>query len=248
MRLEGKVCIITGAASGIGKAASLLFAKEGATVCACDLSQQALDALVKEAEGLSGKVDPYVLDVTNREQVFKVVEEIANKYGKIDVLINNAGITKDALLVKMTEQEWDAVINVNLKGVFNMTQAVAPYMMRAQKGSIINTSSVVGIYGNIGQTNYAATKAGVIGMTKTWAKELARKGAQIRVNAVAPGFIKTPMTEKVPEKIIEAVTTRTALARMGTAEEVAYVYLFLASDESSYVTGQVIGVDGGLQL
>ncbi len=248
MRLDGKVCIITGAASGIGKAASLLFAKEGAIVCACDVSQQALDSLVQEAAGLSGKIDTYVLDVTKREQVFKVVDEIANKYGKIDVLVNNAGITRDALLLKMTEEEWDAVINVNLKGVFNMTQAVAPHMVKAQKGSIINTSSVVGIYGNIGQTNYAATKAGVIGMTKTWAKELARKGAQIRVNAVAPGFIKTPMTDKVPEKLVEAVVTRTPLARMGTPEEVANVYLFLASDESSFVTGQVIGVDGGLQL
>ncbi|AEH51319.1 3-oxoacyl-[acyl-carrier-protein] reductase [Pseudothermotoga thermarum] len=248
MRLEGKVCIITGAASGIGKAASLLFAKEGAVVCACDVSKEALENLVQEASGLAGKVDPYVLDVTNREQVSKVVEEIVNKYGKIDVLVNNAGITRDALLLKMTEEEWDAVINVNLKGVFNMTQAVAPHMIKAGKGSIINTSSVVGIYGNIGQTNYAATKAGVIGMTKTWAKELARKGAQIRVNAVAPGFIKTPMTEKVPEKIIEAVLARTPLARMGTPEEVAYVYLFLASDESSYVTGQVIGVDGGLVI
>ncbi|HEY8542578.1 MAG TPA: 3-oxoacyl-[acyl-carrier-protein] reductase [Pseudothermotoga sp.] len=248
MRLEGKVCIITGAASGIGREASLLFAKEGAIVCACDLAKEQLDKLVEDANNLPGKIDPYLLNVTKREDVFKVVEQIATKYGKIDVLVNNAGITRDALLVKMTEEEWDAVINVNLKGVFNMTQAVAPYMIRAQKGSIINTSSVVGIYGNVGQTNYAATKGGVIAMTKTWAKELARKGAQIRVNAVAPGFIKTPMTEKVPDKIIEAVTTRTALARMGEPVEVANVYLFLASDESSFVTGQVIGVDGGLQL
>lgn len=248
MRLEGKVCIITGAASGIGRAASLIFAKEGAIVCACDLTKEQLDKLVEDAVNLPGKIDPYILNVTKREEVFKVVEQIVAKYGRIDVLVNNAGITRDALLVKMTEEEWDAVINVNLKGVFNMTQAVAPHMMKAQKGSIINTSSVVGIYGNVGQTNYAATKGGVIAMTKTWAKELARKGAQIRVNAVAPGFIKTPMTDKVPEKIIEAVTIRTALARMGEPEEVANVYLFLASDESSFVTGQVIGVDGGLQL
>lgn len=248
MRLEGKVCIITGAASGIGRAASLLFAKEGATVCACDVSEQALKKLVEDAQGLAGTIDPYLLNVTNREQVFKTVEQIANKYGKIDVLVNNAGITRDALLVKMTEEEWNAVISVNLTGVFNMTQAVAPYMMKAQKGSIINTSSIVGIYGNIGQTNYAATKAGVIAMTKTWAKELARKGTQIRVNVVAPGFIRTPMTEKVPEKIIEAVVSRTPLARMGEPEEVANVYLFLASDESSYITGQVIGVDGGLTI
>ncbi|HCZ05942.1 MAG TPA: beta-ketoacyl-ACP reductase, partial [Thermotogae bacterium] len=157
-------------------------------------------------------------------------------------------ITRDQLLVRMSEEEWDAVIEVNLKGVFNMTQAVAPQMIKQKKGSIINTSSVVGIYGNIGQTNYAATKAGVIGMTKTWAKELARKGAQIRVNAVAPGFIKTPMTEKLPQKIVDRVIERIPLARLGEPEEVAKVYLFLASDESSYVTGQVIGVDGGIVI
>ncbi len=146
----------------------------------------------------------------------------------------------------MTEEDWDRVINVNLKGVFNMTQAVVPYMLEAGKGSIVSTSSVVGIYGNIGQTNYAATKAGIIGMTKTWAKEFARKGAKIRVNAVAPGFIRTPMTEKVPEKILTEMAEKASLKRLGEAIEVANVYLFLASDESSYVTGQVIGVDGGL--
>ncbi|HPC25537.1 MAG TPA: SDR family oxidoreductase, partial [Fervidobacterium sp.] len=160
--------------------------------------------------------------------------------------VNNAGITRDALIQKMTEEDWDRVINVNLKGVFNMTQAVVPYMLEAGKGSIVSTSSVVGIYGNIGQTNYAATKAGIIGMTKTWAKEFARKGAKIRVNAVAPGFIRTPMTEKVPEKILTEMGEKAALKRLGEAIEVANVYLFLASDESSYVTGQVIGVDGGL--
>ncbi|HUM76407.1 MAG TPA: SDR family oxidoreductase, partial [Fervidobacterium sp.] len=160
--------------------------------------------------------------------------------------VNNAGITRDALIQKMTEEDWDRVINVNLKGVFNMTQAVVPYMLEAGKGSIVSTSSVVGIYGNIGQTNYAATKAGIIGMTKTWAKEFARKGAKIRVNAVAPGFIRTPMTEKVPEKILTEMAEKASLKRLGEAIEVANVYLFLASDESSYVTGQVIGVDGGL--
>jgi len=190
----------------------------------------------------------YELDVTDREAIAKVVKEIVNTFGAIDVLVNNAGITRDQLLVRMSEEDWDAVIDVNLKGVFNMTQAVAPQMIRQKKGSIINTSSVVGIYGNIGQTNYAATKAGVIGMTKTWAKELARKGAQIRVNAVAPGFIKTPMTEKLPQKIVDRVVERIPLARLGEPEEVAQVYLFLASDESSYITGQVIGVDGGLTL
>ncbi len=239
MRLEGKVCIITGAGSGIGKAAAELFAKEGATVIACDVAGGQYEY---------SNIHFYQLDVTDRNRVKEVVEDVIAKFGKIDVLVNNAGITRDALIQNMTEEDWDKVISVNLKGVFNMTQAVVPYMLEAGKGSIINTSSVVGVYGNVGQTNYAATKAGVIGMTKTWAKEFTRKGAQIRVNAVAPGFIKTPMTEKVPEKIINLMNEKTPLKRMGEAIEIAYVYMFLASDESSYVTGQVIGVDGGLVL
>jgi 3-oxoacyl-[acyl-carrier protein] reductase len=239
MRLEDKVCIITGAGSGIGRAAAELFAKEGAIVIACDVS---------EATYEHPNIHFYKLDVTDRNRIAEVVKDVVEKFGKIDVLVNNAGITRDALIQNMTEEDWDRVINVNLKGVFNMTQAVVPYMLEAGKGSIINTSSVVGVYGNIGQTNYAATKAGVIGMTKTWAKEFARKGAQIRVNAVAPGFIKTPMTEKVPEKILTMMAERAALKRLGEPIEVAYVYLFLASDESSYITGQVIGVDGGLIL
>ncbi|AAD36790.1 short-chain dehydrogenase [Thermotoga maritima MSB8] len=246
MRLEGKVCLITGAASGIGKATTLLFAQEGATVIAGDISKENLDSLVKEAEGLPGKVDPYVLNVTDRDQIKEVVEKVVQKYGRIDVLVNNAGITRDALLVRMKEEDWDAVINVNLKGVFNVTQMVVPYMIKQRNGSIVNVSSVVGIYGNPGQTNYAASKAGVIGMTKTWAKELA--GRNIRVNAVAPGFIETPMTEKLPEKARETALSRIPLGRFGKPEEVAQVILFLASDESSYVTGQVIGIDGGLVI
>lgn len=237
MRLEGKVCIITGAGSGIGKTAAELFAKEGAIVIACDLGESSYE---------SSNIHFYKLDVTDRARIAEVIKEVVDKFGKIDVLVNNAGITRDALIQNMTEEDWDKVINVNLKGVFNMTQAVVPYMLEAGKGSIINTSSVVGVYGNIGQTNYAATKAGVIGMTKTWAKEFARKGAQIRVNAVTPGFIKTPMTEKVPEKILTAMAEKAMLKRLGEPAEVAYLYLFLASDESSYITGQVIGVDGGL--
>ncbi|MGB9614244.1 MAG: beta-ketoacyl-ACP reductase [Fervidobacterium sp.] len=239
MRLEGKVCIITGAGSGIGKTAAELFAKEGATVIACDVGESVYE---------HPNIHFYKLDVTDRVRISEAVKEVVDKFGKIDVLINNAGITRDALIQNMSEEDWDKVINVNLKGVFNMTQAVVPYMLEQGKGSIINTSSVVGVYGNIGQTNYAATKAGVIGMTKTWAKEFARKGAQIRVNAVAPGFIKTPMTEKVPEKILTAMAEKAALKRLGEPIEVAYVYLFLASDESSFITGQVIGVDGGLVL
>ncbi len=248
MRLKDKVCIITGAAGGIGKAAVILFVQEGAFVAACDVSQENLRNLKEDVGKFSENIETYLLDVTDRESVKNTIESIFQRYGRIEVLVNNAGITRDALLVKMTEQDWDAVINVNLKGVFNMTQAVMPYMMKTQKGSIINTSSIVGIYGNIGQTNYAASKGGIIAMTKTWAKELARKGAQIRVNAVAPGFIRTPMTEKVPEKVIEYINNKTPLGRMGEPKDVVYVYLFLASDESSFITGQVIGVDGGLIL
>lgn len=248
MRLKDKVCIITGAGGGIGKAAAILFTQEGAFVPACDVSQENLRNLKEDIGKYSKNIETYLLDVTNRESVKNALEAIFQKYGRIDVLVNNAGITRDALLVKMTEQDWDAVINVNLKGVFNMTQAVVPYMMKTQKGSIINTSSIVGVYGNIGQTNYAASKGGIVAMTKTWAKEMARKGAQIRVNAVAPGFIRTPMTEKVPEKVLEFINNRTPLGRMGEPKDVAYVYLFLASDESSFITGQVIGVDGGLIL
>lgn len=240
MRLEGKVAIITGAGGGIGREAVKLFAKEGAKVIACDLKEE----MMEDLKGIGG-VEIRELDVTDRGKIKEVVEDVYERYGKIDVLVNNAGITRDALLVRMREEDWDRVIDVNLKGVFNMTQAVVPYMMKGG-GSIINTSSVVGVYGNIGQTNYSASKAGLIGMTKTWAKELGRYG--IRVNAVAPGFIKTPMTEKVPEKVINMVIERTPLRRMGDPIEVARVYLFLASDESSFITGQVIGVDGGLVI
>ncbi|MCD6238809.1 MAG: beta-ketoacyl-ACP reductase [Thermotogae bacterium] len=248
MRLKDKVCIITGAASGIGRITSLLFAREGAIVAACDVSQENLKRLEKDSNELTGVVETYLMDVTNREAVKKIVDVIFKKHGRIDTLLNNAGITRDSLITKMTEKDWEVVIDVNLKGVFNVTQAVIPHMLEAQKGSIINASSIVGVRGNIGQTNYAASKGGIIAMTKTWAKEFARKGAQIRVNAVAPGFIRTPMTEKVPEKVIDFMKSRTSFRRMGEPEEVANVYLFLASDESSFVTGQVIGVDGGLVL
>jgi len=250
VRLKDKVCIVTGAGGGIGKATTLLFLEEGAKVAACDISKEALESLEKEAteKGLAEGLKTFILDVTNREEVKKVVDEIYKTFGSIDVLINNAGVTKDQLLLRMREEDWDFVINVNLKGVFNMTQAVAKYMLKQGKGSIVNASSLVGVYGNIGQTNYSATKAGVIGMTKTWAKELTLRGAQIRVNAIAPGFIRTPMTEKLPQKIMEQVIERTPLKRIGEPEDVARLYLFLASDESSFITGQVIGIDGGLVI
>ncbi|HQC15359.1 3-oxoacyl-[acyl-carrier-protein] reductase [Mesotoga prima] len=248
MRLEGKVVIITGGASGLGKAAVEKFAREGAIVYACDMDVEGLDNLKKEFSELPGKVIPKRLNVTDRPAITELVGEIKSEFGRIDGLINNAGVTRDALIQRMSEEDWDLVINVNLKGVFNMTQAVAPVMINQGYGSIVNTSSIVGVYGNIGQSNYSASKGGVIAMTKTWAKELTRKGAKIRVNAVAPGFIKTPMTEKMPEKILVALEEKIPLKRMGLPEEIANVYFFLISDESSYLTGQVIGVDGGLVI
>jgi len=245
MRLEGKVCIVTGGARGLGRAMVERFAEEGAKVVyACDLNEEALKELENKYENVKG----YKLSVTDRVAIAEFKEKVMLEEGKVDVLVNNAGITRDALIQKMTEEDWDMVIDVNLKGVFNMTQQFGPEMMKAGKGSIINISSVVGIYGNIGQTNYAATKGGVISMTKTWAKEFARKGAQVRVNAIAPGFIKTPMTKDLPEKVIELVKSKTVLQRMGEPEEIANTALFLASDESSFITGQVISVDGGLVL
>ena len=246
--MEGKVVIITGAASGLGKASVEKFAKEGAIVIACDMDDAGLERLGVEYTELPGEVAPKKLNVTDRVAIAELVSFIKEKYGRIDGLINNAGVTRDALIQRMKEEDWDLVIDVNLKGVFNMTQAVAPVMLDQGSGSIVNTSSVVGVYGNIGQSNYAATKGGVIAMTKTWAKELTRKGAKIRVNAVAPGFIKTPMTEKIPEKIIQNLEEKIPLKRMGLPEEVADLYFFLISDESTYVTGQVIGVDGGLVI
>ncbi|MGL5759958.1 MAG: 3-oxoacyl-ACP reductase FabG, partial [Cetobacterium sp.] len=188
------------------------------------------------------------LNVTDREGITKFVEDVKNQYGKIDILVNNAGITKDSLIQKMTEEAWDAVIDVNLKGVFNMTQAIVPLMLENKSGSIINMSSVVGVYGNIGQTNYVATKSGVIGLTKAWAKEFARKGDQIRTNAIAPGFIKTPMTKDLPEKVINTMIEKTPLRKMGEPDDIANAVLFLASDLSKFITGQIIGVDGGLVI
>lgn len=237
MKLDGKVAVVTGGARGIGAAVCKKLAGEGAIVYSCDL---------QKGEFLEKNIISEILDVTSRENVSLIIEKIKLKYGKIDILVNNAGITKDALIQKMTEKAWNDVIDVNLKGLFNITQQVVPIMLDAGIGSIINMSSVVGVYGNIGQTNYVATKAGVIGLTKAWAKEFSRKGAKIRTNAIAPGFIKTPMTKDLPEKIINTMIGKTPLARMGEVDDIANAVLFLASDDSSFITGQVIGVDGGL--
>ena len=243
MRLAGKVAIVTGAGRGIGREAAVLFAREGAKVVLADVDPQA-EKVVGEIKEFGGEAIFVRSDVTNRESCAAMTAAAVNSFGRIDILINNAGITRDAQLVKLSESDFDRVIAVNLKGTFNATQAVAPQMIDQGSGRIINVSSVVGLYGNFGQTNYAATKAGVIGMTKTWARELGRKG--ITVNAVAPGFIQTEMTESVPEKVLEMMRGRTPLGRLGTARDVANIYLFLASDDAAYVNGTVVCVDGGL--
>lgn len=246
MRLTGKVAIITGGANGIGLAACERFAEEGASVIMADFDDNAgkeQETVLKE-KGYD--VTFIQVDVVNRESVASLVEQTLEHHGKIDVLINNAGITKDATLLKMDPADFHRVLDVNLTGVFNCTQAVAPHMISAGGGKIINTSSVSGVYGNFGQTNYAATKAAVVGMTKTWAKELGRKG--INVNAVAPGFTATAMVEKMPEKIIKQMESVVSLQRLGKPEDIANAYLFLASAESDYVHGHVLHVDGGITM
>ncbi len=246
MRLQDKVAIITGGANGIGKAACERFLSQGAKVVIADFDEESGKALEKDYRDKGKDVLFIQVDVANQESVKAMVEEALASYGKIDILINNAGITRDAMLVKMTEQDFDRVLDVNLKGVFNCTQAIVPHMVEKGYGKIINTSSVSGVYGNVGQTNYAATKAAVVGMTKTWAKELGRKG--INVNAVAPGFTKTAMVEKMPEKVIQHMESIISLQRLGEVEDIANAYLFLASDESSYITGHVLHVDGGIMM
>lgn len=252
MRLEDKVCIITGGAAGIGKATAEKFYAEGAKVIICDLNQEAGEALVAE---LGENARYYQVNVTNRQEVQTFVDAVVAEFGRVDVLINNAGITKDGQFVKfkegemvgeMSEEAFDAVVAVNLKGVFNCTQAVTPYMIKQGGGSIVSASSVVGLYGNFGQTNYAATKFGVIGMTKTWARELGKY--QIRVNAVAPGFILTEMVLKMPEHVLAGMAANAPLKRLGKPEEIANVYCWLSSDEASYIHGAVISVDGGIVL
>jgi 3-oxoacyl-[acyl-carrier protein] reductase len=247
MRLKDRVCLITGGAAGIGKATALRFAEEGAIVCICDLNENDGIAVAEQAGGSFHKVN-----VADRAEVQNWVEAVYSEHGRIDVLVNNAGVLRDGLLVKvkdgelvkqLPEEDFDLVIDVNLKGTFNCAQAVAPIMIRQKRGVILNATSVVGLDGNFGQTNYVATKAGVIGMTKVWSRELARH--QIRANAVAPGFTLTEMVKQMPEKILNSMVDGIPIGRMGQPVDIANAYLFLASDEASFITGITMRVDGG---
>jgi 3-oxoacyl-[acyl-carrier protein] reductase len=245
MRMNGKVCVVTGGARGIGRGIVETFAREGAKrVWALDVNDREFPALEKAFPAVRGAV----VDVTDSAAVNAVVERIASESGAIDVLVNNAGITKDAMIHKMADADWDAVIGVNLKGVFLMTRAVAPRMVEKGSGSIISIASIVGLDGNIGQSNYAASKGGIVAMTKGWAREFARKGAKVRANAVSPGYTRTPMIESVPEKVLEPIIARTPLGRLAEIQDIANAVLFLAGDESAFITGQVLRVDGGLVL
>ena len=242
-KLVNKVAIITGGANGIGKATAMRFAKEGATIAIWDVQKEKGLELINVLTEMGCTSSFYEVNISDLAKVQDATARVKNEFGKIDILINNAGILRDASLLKMTEEQFGVVIDVNLKGIFNCTKAVAPYMIENGYGRIVQASSIVALYGNFGQTNYVASKAGIIGMTKVWARELGRKG--ITVNAVAPGFIATDMIETIPEEIIKTMSQKVPLNRMGSPDEVANVYLFLASDEASYINGAVISVDGG---
>jgi 3-oxoacyl-[acyl-carrier protein] reductase len=246
MKLKNKVCVITGAGQGIGWATAQRFMADGAIVVALDRQVTTLKERAAEAKAAGFALHTYAVDVTQREKIDAAVKAVLEQHGRVDVLVNNAGITGDAQLKKMSEEQFDRVINVNIKGVFNCTQAVVEPMLAQGSGVILNASSITGVYGNFGQTNYAASKFAVIGMTKTWARELGPKG--IRVNAVAPGFIDTPILRTIPEKVLTQMRDRVAMRRLGQASEVASVYAFLASDDASYVNGVVLEITGGLTI
>jgi 3-oxoacyl-[acyl-carrier protein] reductase len=243
--LTGKTALITGASRGIGKAIALLFAGEGAEIAITNIADDdEFKNAIGEIKAIGVKVKGYVSNAADFDDSKRVIDEIINDFSKIDILVNNAGITRDTLLMRMNEEDWDAVITVNLKSVFNLTKALIPYMLKQKSGSIINMSSVVGVSGNPGQSNYAASKAGIIGFTKSIAKETGSRN--IRCNAIAPGFIMTEMTEKLPDEVKNEWVSKIPLKRGGTPEDVAHTALFLASDLSSYVTGQIIHVCGGM--
>ena len=246
MKLTGKVALVTGAAQGIGRAISLLLARNGADIVVSDINLEKVEETAKEISAIGPKAMAVKVDVSNLSDVERMVEGILEKLAKIDILVNNAGITRDKLILRMTEEDWDAVLSVNLKGTFNCTKAVIRHMAKQRSGKIVNIASVVGEMGNAGQANYSASKAGVIGLTKTIAREYAQRG--INVNAIAPGYIETPMTEALPEKAKEELKKLIPMERLGKPEDVAEAALFLVSEESSYITGQVLNVNGGIYM
>jgi 3-oxoacyl-[acyl-carrier protein] reductase len=253
--LRGKVVVITGAVAGIGRATAMRFAEEGARIAAWDVSDKAAPQLQSAIHWAGGEAYFQTVDVTRADEVAAAAQAVVERWGRIDVLVNNAGIVRDAQLVKwnggspesiMSEEVWDSVLNVNLKGVFLVTRAVVPHMIKTGGGVVLSAASVVGLLGNFGQTNYVASKAGIIGMTRTWARELGKH--KIRVNAVAPGFIATDMVRAMPEKVLQAMVARTPLGRAGTPEDVANTYVWLASDQASFIHGAIISVDGGVVI
>jgi 3-oxoacyl-[acyl-carrier protein] reductase len=246
MILKDRVAIVTGGGRGIGRTISLVFAGEGCSIALCDVNTDALASTQKEIESLGRQCMTGIVDVTKVEQVESFIHKTLDKFQKIDILVNNAGITKDTLLVRMSETDWDAVLGVNLKGAFNCTKAVAKVMMKQRYGRIVNMASIIGLIGNAGQANYAASKGGLIALTKTVAKELASRN--VRVNAIAPGFIQTDMTARLPDNVKSEMLKHVPMGKMGTVTDVANLALFLVSDDSSYITGQVITVDGGMVM
>ncbi len=246
MILKDKAAMVTGGGRGIGREIALLFAREGCDLALCDVNAEALAATQKEIEAIGRNALIGIVDVTKADQVESFVQKTLDKFGKIDILVNNAGITKDTLLVRMSEGDWDAVLGVNLKGAFNCTKAVAKVMMKQRDGRIVNMASIIGIVGNAGQANYAASKGGLIALTKSVAKELASRN--VRVNAIAPGFIQTDMTARLPDNVKSEMLKAIPMSKLGTVNDVANLALFLVSDDSAYMTGQVVQVDGGMVM
>jgi 3-oxoacyl-[acyl-carrier protein] reductase len=244
--LENKVALVTGAGRGIGRAIALRLAGEGAAIACCDVMLDNAQTVVNEVKALGTKAAAYMVNVTDGKQVTEVCDKIVAEFGHVDILVNNAGVTRDQLLMRMSEQDWDLVLDINLKGAFLCTKALVRPMMKQRGGRIINIASIIGLTGNAGQSNYAASKAGIIGFTKSTARELASRN--ITVNAIAPGFIETPMTAVLTEEVRNGMLSRIPLGRLGQPEDVANAVLFLASDKAGYITGQVITVDGGMVM
>lgn len=246
MMLEDKVAVVTGSGQGIGRVIAMTLAGQGAVIAAADILEEKAESTAEEIKKTGGKAGAFHIDVADIKSVQAGVQNVLDTFGKIDILVNNAGITRDALMVRMKDEDWDAVIKVNLTGTFNCIKAVSRHLLRLRRGRIINIASIIGLVGNVGQANYAASKAGIIGLTKSCARELAPRG--ITVNAVAPGFIKTAMTDRIPDDIKQMMLKNIPLGKFGTPADVAEVVLFLAGNRSDYITGQVINVCGGMVM